>query len=389
MMRPVSTKTAMNAPVSTPPYVRLANRLRSQIRDHALAPGAGIGTEVQLARESGLSRMTVRRAVQVLVDEGLVERRPGRGVFVRGADTATRSVLFLAGNLLWAPAVRVSHALLECAPGEGIDIRLFDARDRLDVFLDEMRGLPNSGHAGAVIMSQHDPAFNRALSTLVAEDVPFVVVDQTLTDIEAPSVVSDNRTGGRLVAEALLAAGHRRIAFVGDLGADTTAERARGVAEACAAAGIPAVPMLDLPGKRFTDWSPDIHRALREVVRSPGRPTAIACSCDAVAATAYRALADEGLRVPDDISITGFDDDPLGEWLVPPLTTVRQDFGEMGRQAFAALCRRIADSSAPAERISVPVALVERNSIAAPPKQRRPAACPIRRPATKASTSHR
>lgn len=351
---------------AVPSYASLAERLRNRIREHALAPGDCIGTEVQLARESGLSRMTVRRAVQMLLDEGLAERRPGLGVFVRRADQATRSVLFLAGDLLWAPAVRVSQAVQEAAVAEGVRIRLFDARGRLEDVLAEMRALPSSGLTGAIVMSQHDPAFNRALSTLVAKDVPFVVVDQTLTDIEAPSVVSDNRVGGRLAAAALLAAGHRRIAFVGDLGADTTAERARGVAEACAAAGIPVVPMLDIPGKRFTDWSPDIHRALREVVRGPGRPTAIVCSCDAVAATAYRALAEVGLRVPDDISVTGFDDDPLCEWMTPPLTTVRQDFNEMGRQAFAALCRRIADPSAPAERISVPVALVERGSVAAP-----------------------
>ena len=106
MIRSVPAETAMHYPVSIPPYARLADRLRSLIREHSLAPGAGIGTEVQLAHENGLSRMTARRAVQVLVDEGLVERRAGRGVFVRCGDDSARRIVFLAGDLLWMPPRR-------------------------------------------------------------------------------------------------------------------------------------------------------------------------------------------------------------------------------------------------------------------------------------------
>ena len=341
MMRPVPAETAMNSPVSIPPYVRLADRLRSLIREHSLAPGAGIGTEVQLARENGLSRMTARRAVQVLVDEGLVERRPGRGVFVRGEGLSPRSIRVLAGNLLWAPAVRVAQAVQEGADAAGLAVSVFDARGDLATFLAELRALPGSGAAGAIVMSQHDAEFNRALAGLVAARFPFVVVDQALADLPAPSVASDNREGGRLAAGALLAAGHRRIAFVGDLAADTTAARAQGVADACAAALVPPPILLDIPGQRFENWEPAIRRRVAELLRARPRPTALACSCDAVALHALRALADAGLAVPRDMSVTGFDDDPIAEWSSPALTTVRQDFGAMGRAALAALAEEI------------------------------------------------
>ena len=376
MMRPVPTKTAMNSPASIPPYIRLANRLRSQIRDNALAPGDCIGTEVQLARESGLSRMTVRRAVQMLVDEGLVERRPGRGVFVRGADTATRSVLFLAGNLLWAPAVRVAQAVQSDAPDAGLDVSVFDARGDLDAFLAELRTLPESGAAGAIIMSQHDADFNRALAVLVAADYPFVVIDQALADLPAPSVAADNRAGGRFAAEALLAAGHRRFAFLGDLAADTTAARAQGVADACAAALVPPPAVFDIPGRRFADWEPAIRERIAEMLRVRPRPTALVCSCDAVALHAIRALSEAGHSVPRDLSVTGFDDDPIAEWASPALTTVRQDFAEMGHRAFAALVAQLGKAEAPESPAvppaheAVPVTLVERSSIAPPPRRR-------------------
>ena len=112
-----------------PPYAELADRLRESIAKKALPPGAWLGTEVALAEENGLSRMTARRAVQALVDEGLVERRAGRGVFVRGEGRATRKIRFVAGNLLWEPAVRVAQAVQGGAAAAGFEVSVFDGRD--------------------------------------------------------------------------------------------------------------------------------------------------------------------------------------------------------------------------------------------------------------------
>lgn len=359
-----------------PPYAELADRLRERIAGKALPPGSWIGTEVAIASESGLSRMTVRRAVQALVDEGLVERRAGRGVFVRENGPAPREVRVLAGNLLWAPAVRVAQAVQEGAQAAGLEASVFDARGDLAAFLAELRTLPGSGAAGAILMSQHDAAFNRVLAELVAAGFPFVVVDQALADLPGSSVASDNRAGGRLAAEALLAAGHRRLAFLGDLAADTTAARAQGVADACAAATVPPPLLLDVPGQRFADWEPAIRARVAELLRARPRPTALACSCDAVARIACRALLARGVAVPRAMSLTGFDDDPIAEWMSPALTTVRQDFAEMGRRALALLAERLVDPSAEPRHEAVPVSLVRRETIAPPPRPRhRVAAC--------------
>ena len=357
----------------TPPYAALAEKLRQKVAHGALRDGELVGTEVSIAKESGLSRMTVRRAVQQLVDCGLLERRAGLGVFVKGEEPPSRNIAFLAGNLLWAPAVRVAHAVQESAAGLGLDVEVFDARGDLSAFLKALVALPDGGAAGAIVMSQHDAAFNRALAGLVAADFPFVVVDQALSDLPAPSVASDNRAGGRLAAEALLAAGHRDIAFLGDLAADTTAARAQGVADACAAALVPPPAVYDIPGQRFDDWQPAIARRVGEILAAPRRPTALACSCDAVALHAIRALAAAGVAVPRDMSVTGFDDDPIAEWSSPPLTTVRQDFAAMGRAAASAIAavldeKAAAQDDAPApSHAATAVALVARGSISAPP----------------------
>lgn len=370
-----SRRAAVKARAFVPPYAALAATLRQRMAAGEHPAGSWLGTEVEIAAKAGLSRMTARRAVQTLVDEGLLERRAGRGIFVPEAKASARAriVRFLAGNLLWAPAVRVAHAVQESAAGLGLEVSVFDACGDLSAFLRALAALPDGGAAGAIVMSQHDAAFNRALAGLVAADFPFVVVDQALSDLPAPSVASDNRAGGRLAAEALLAAGHRDIAFLGDLAADTTAARAQGVADACAAALVPPPAVYDIPGQRFENWEPAIARRVGEILAAPRRPTAIACSCDAVALHAIRALAAAGVAVPRDMSVTGFDDDPIAEWSSPPLTTVRQDFAAMGRAAAsviaAALDEKAAaqdDAPAPAHAATA-VALVARGSISAPP----------------------
>lgn len=344
-----------------PPYRALAERLRGRIASEGLLPGALLGSEVAFAAESGLSRMTVRRAVQELIDAGIVERRAGRGVFVREKSPA-RKIAFLAGNLIWAPAVRVAQAVQEESAANGIEVRVFDALGDLAAFLERLDALPGSDAAGAVVMSQHDTAFNRALARLVAADFPFVVVDQTLSDLPGASVASDNRAGGRLAAKALLAAGHRHLAFLGDLAADTTSARAQGVADACAKELVPPPAMFGIPGQRFGDWEPAIRARVAEMLASAAPPTGLVCSCDAVARIAMRALASAGLAIPRDMSVTGFDDDPIAEWTTPALTTIRQDFSEMGRRAFRALSSLL--EGAPPRHEAVPVSLVERGSVA-------------------------
>jgi LacI family transcriptional regulator len=218
-----------------------------------------------------------------------------------------------------------------------------------------------------MIMSLHCREFHNALSHLVAAGFPFVVVDQRLREIDAPSVCSDNVGGGALAATAVLEAGHRRIAFIGDLHADTTADRLKGVKKTLADRGMNLADTVSLEiTDPFGDWEPCIKEKVRELMASNAAPTAVLCSCDSVARAAYRTLTGLGLSIPDDVSIVGFDDDPLAEWLDPPLSTIRQDFDEIGRIAMEKLVERMANPAAPSEHVHVPVDYVARDSVAAP-----------------------
>lgn len=357
----------------TAPYAALAERLRARIHEEKTKPGSWFGTEVNIAAESGVSRMTARKAVQTLVDEGLLERRPGLGVFVRSESPSARRVRFVAGNLLWQPAVVVSQALKERAEESRLHVSVFDGRGDVAAVVAELRSLPASGVAGAVVMTRHNPDFYRVLSEFVAVDFPFVVVGETLSELPAPSVAADNRTGGRLAAEALIAAGHRDLAFLGDR-ADMSRLRTLGAIDACVKARIPPPRDLTSDDARFGNWEPFIVPLLRDAIRAKERPTGFLCSCDAVARIALKTLREEGLDVPRDASLVGFDDDPISEWITPPLTTIRLDFREIGRCALKLLKRQIERHAAggvanmPSPTLC-PVTLVQRESIA-PPKSK-------------------
>jgi DNA-binding LacI/PurR family transcriptional regulator len=348
-------------------YQSLADDLRKSIGQGEYAPGQWIGSEHELARQRSISRMTVRRASEVLIGEGLLERKPGKGLFVKVPQTATRQIQVIAGNLAWDSCLKIARGVQAAGRPLGLRVQICDAHGDAEMDLEVVRQLPESGMTGAVILSFHSPALNEAIYRLKAEGFPFVLVDQRMQDIDVPSVVADNYDGGLQACRAVLAEGHRRVAFLGDLAARTTADRLSGFRDALGDAGLPVDRSLvvDLDGDqdRLGDWSARVERATADLMGRPSPPTALFCSCDAVARSAYRALAAAGLNVPGDVSVVGFDDDPLAEWLSPGLATVRQPFHEMGERAVQCLRERMADPLVPVAQHVLPVSFVRRASL--------------------------
>lgn len=198
------------------------------------------------------------------------------------------------------------------------------------------------------------------LDWLRRRGTPVVTVDQAPTDgIAAVNV--DDADGARAAAQHLVDLGHRRIGIVtlapsGDLGNLPASERGRGWREALGAAGIEPVEVV--AHFRPVTAAHDVVRALLE---RPDRPTALLCFSDVFAAQAVRAAADLGLRVPEDLSVVGFDDADFAPTLRPALTTVRQRVAEKGRAAVDALTVLI-DGGTPRQRVRLSTELVVRDS---------------------------
>lgn len=212
---------------------------------------------------------------------------------------------------------------------------------------------------------------------LACPPVPVVLVNTSVPFGELPSIASDNRSGGRLAADHLRALGHRRFGYLMPPVRNVDApERLAGVREALAATGL----VVDGPDAALAigHGAPTVsggEDAMFELLDRSPRPTAIVAYCDLMAIGAMRAIRRRGLRVPDDVSLVGFDDVAIAAYVEPALTTLRQETAEMGRWAVAKLTERIAarsagvgtdgtDGAAPirTERCVVPVHLEIRSS---------------------------
>ena len=179
------------------------------------------------------------------------------------------------------------------------------------------------------------------------------------SSVSTNAVVPDNRAGAVRLTEHLVARGHRRIAeIMGPPNFSTTDERSAGHREALAAARISRNPRLAVSGAFTRDGG---YEATRQVLAAGAGITAIFAANDLMAVGALAALREAGLRVPEDVSLVGFDDIPTVRDVVPALTTVRVPMREMGRRSMQ-IALGLGGRAARLEVL--PVELVERDSVA-------------------------
>ncbi|WP_298456172.1 LacI family DNA-binding transcriptional regulator [uncultured Cellulomonas sp.] len=214
-----------------------------------------------------------------------------------------------------------------------------------------------------LVLSDLDAGQRRQLET---RSIPFVVVDTAGEPPPGvPTVGSANWNGGLAATRHLVELGHRRIAVISGP-TDVLCSRARidGYRSALDQAGIPVDPALVRNGDFFVEGG---YRHGLDLLSRPDRPTAIFAGSDFQALGVLRAARELGLRIPQDLSVVGYDDLPIVSWIGPPLTTVRQPLYEMAGTA-ARMVLDLADGIVPDnQRIDLAIELVVRESTAPPP----------------------
>lgn len=180
-------------------------------------------------------------------------------------------------------------------------------------------------------------------------------------DARYPSVVPAERRGGEVATEALLAEGHRRIAFIsGETWMEASDQRMEGYERALRAAGIPVDPSLIVEGNFLPSGGRD---ATLRLMSGPDRPDAIFCANDLMAIGCYEALKELGEKIGDTIAVMGYDDQEVAEHLSPALSTVLLPHREMGQWCARQL---IDDGDLPQEQVRIECPLVTRKSHRAP-----------------------
>lgn len=211
---------------------------------------------------------------------------------------------------------------------------------------------------GIIFVAAGDSA--QQIRALQQHRQPIVLVDREVQGVAADVVTMHNTRGARQAVEHLLALGHRRIACIGGPSAVTpSSRRIGGYTEALTAAGLPVDPSLIVRGD--FQFESGLHLA-NQLLDHPEPPTAIFSTNDLMAVGVMRAVLQRRLRVPEDISVVGFDDIRLAAYINPALTTVAQPKEALGQTATRLLLERIEDPDLAPRRVTLETELVVRQS---------------------------
>ncbi|MBP2326865.1 LacI family transcriptional regulator [Kibdelosporangium banguiense] len=201
--------------------------------------------------------------------------------------------------------------------------------------------------------------------TNVQYDAPIVAVDPHTGPSDLLTIDSDNLKGGRLATEHLLGLGHRRIGMLtGRSDLQSAQLREQGYRQALQAAGVTVDESLVAVGAYDPEIAVD---AARELLSGPDRPTAVFAANDISAIATIEAATQLGLRVPEDVSVVGFDNVPESALCVPPLTTVDQPIRRMGQRAVELLVALIRGEQPDSFHVTLETSLVVRQSARAFP----------------------
>jgi len=327
---------------------------------------AGRVTMSAVAREASVSVSTVskvlngrpgvsaevRRQVESLLEKRAYARR---GAVARSACI---HVVFGALDTDWT--LEILQGIEIETTRRGLSIVLTPSSNPQDPNHDWANAIIRQKTLGVIVLFA--PIGAQQQSQLRNRNYPFVVLDPAgQSDHDVPSVSSQNWPGGWAAADHLLSLGHRDIAVIGRLG-DPLWWRARysGFVSALEAAGQSIRPECLRFGRFRVEDGLEHGRAILSL---PKVPTAIFTGADLQAVGVYEAARELGLRIPEDLSVIGYDDLPVASWLGPPLTTVRQPIAEMAATAVRlVLDQQTSDD----QRLALATKLVVRESTAAP-----------------------
>jgi LacI family transcriptional regulator len=302
-----------------------------------VAPETRVRVESVLG-ELGYARSPRRRSQPArLIDLVFTEFSPWAGEIIRGASEA-------------ALAARCRIAVTAVSSDTDVDHWL--------------RSLTASRTDGVIlVLTELSPAHRHRLAAL---QIPVVIVDPVgQPDPDVLSIGAANWAGGLAATEHLLHLGHRRIGTItGSPAVLCSQARLDGYRAALERAGIAVDPEIVKTGDFHYESSLAAASAMLEL---PDPPTAIFAASDVQAMGVYEAVRQHGLRLPEDLSVVGFDDVPMAQWVSPPLTTMRQPLAEMATMAARTLL--LGDTAGFQNRVELSTTLIVRSSTRAPSRR--------------------
>lgn len=363
-------------------HVQLHNQLRQLIHSGRWPNASRIPSENELTNHLNISRSTVRLALQQSELEGLIERIAGRGTFVSFTpknDHQSRLIAFVTGGIdAENHLLMLNGAEQELRP-HGYQI-VFSTAKNQDEELEILERVTKDNIAGVLLWanakSAQSPGLN--LNRYKQIPIPIVLMDRKISGFDCDCVTSDNYGGAKALMQHLVDLGHKHIVFLSHeiMGLFPIMERYRAYCEVMEEAGLTTSEPWII-GKHHIEISAsyalrssvdkkslELQQIRDYMLNAQPRPTAIFALNDWLAVFVLRAMKQLELKIPDDISVTGFDDIDLAPHLEVPLTTVAQNPFAIGKKAAIVLLGRLMSNPTKSQLEIIPTELRIRSSTA-------------------------
>ncbi|AEF53133.1 LacI family DNA-binding transcriptional regulator [Marinomonas posidonica] len=325
------------------------------IKDIARLSGAGASTVSRVINKSGYVSNTTR----LRIEKAIIELGYTPNI---GARTLRSGKSNLIGILVPSIKVdffaRLAHKLEQMLFAQGYQTMICSTAEDTKHEAKYIEMLLNQKVAGVMVASVGNES--AAFTKLQNANIPVLALDRQLIGLDVPFVRADHFEGGRLAAEHLISLGHQSISIIGAPDQSEPVKlRTEGAIETCKKAGI-KVPNTIL-GSKHSVWA--CESLANEALSFSPRPTAIIATSDIAAIGVLHAARELGINIPEDLSVTGFDDTPMASYVFPPITTIAQPIEEIAEVAIKTMISFIKKANIDInQKIMLPVNLKIRKS---------------------------
>ena len=354
-----------NSPI--PQYFQLQTWLIEQIEQGIFKVDDKIPTEKEISRLTGLARTTIRQAIQNLVNMGYLVRRRRFGTFVLSRVNNINKHPIIG---VLVPDIRSGYSP-ELARGAGDEaaknrhsILLCNTDDLFVKASFHVNRLIETGVSGVVIVPTGSTDENNLIliEKLKRNNIPVVLADRLIPEIDIDSVTTDNFEGAYTLTKYLIQKGHKNISINLSTLFSTERKRLEGYKQALLDHGLSVIPSII-----FTSDEPFSENRYQEYARSilssKEKISAVFAGHDRIAFVIAAVANEMGIKIPEDLSIVGYDDLPFTNTHPLNLTTMHQPIYEIGYESMNLILARINGKKTPPEKIVLRSHLVERTSV--------------------------
>ncbi|MCD6219453.1 GntR family transcriptional regulator [Candidatus Calescamantes bacterium] len=355
-----------------PVYMQMVEDLIEKINNGELKEGEHLISEKKLAKIYGISYMSVRKGLEELVKKGMIKKIAGKGNLILGSPSSIKKICVILHDTGSPFVQKLIKGMNEKILEDNVTLHYFDSSGEEELELSILSHLMEENFDGLIISFSSPYSCREKLTYFAEKGFPIVMLDSKVPGVNAPCITSDNVGGARLLVSHLIDQGYRRIAVIFPHSQISTVRaRLEGYRQVLKERIGELYPELECLGKiKFgvdeekenEEW---VRTQVRKLIKMSKPPDAIFFEHDTFALYGLDELKKEGIKVPEEIGVVGFDDLPFASHISPSLTTVKQYCEKMGYKARKLLCEMLFSNEREKYsflEIKLPVKLIVRES---------------------------